>query len=491
MGLQFGPNFKKIAAKGTEQSNRIGKATKDSLAADSGYAAYTEDRANTEAALRDVANADNGDVLNPRSIKGSKQKVFGEREIPAILKYPNNIGGSHRSEIPHIMQFKIFWRWPSPILGKETEKLKELQSETAGLSDTQSKMQTALESSNAPAAAESAGNAQRQFNSTFIASPESLSAPKYTVPDDIPDTLVNPNRFAEAQQSAQTNFVNSAKGVVNNTQGLIKRADGTTPDSTLLQSRMAASSNTGVVGTALDAVGQLGIVAASAKFDQMVSIYLPMCARINSEDSFTYSPASFKLLAGALSGINAIAGGGAGSLAAQGAIALAATALSDGTNAVLGMVLNPRLENLFQQKELRSFNFSWDLYPRNQEEVQMIKDIVDTIRYHSSPARYSEQQAAESTEISDPQIILRVPAEFTVKFLSSSRNDSGSSMPFSFSENTFIPKISRCAVTSVAIDFTPGGVFTTLPDNSPTGYVLTIAMTEMSQLTREDVADGF
>jgi hypothetical protein len=87
----------------------------------------------------------------------------------------------------------------------------------------------------------------------------------------------------------------------------------------------------------------------------------------------------------------------------------------------------------------------------------------------------------------DPQIMLRVPAEFTVKFLSSESGSSGNG----FVENEYIPKLSRCVVTNISVDYTPNGVFSTLKDNSPSAYTLSITVSEIAQLTREDVEAGF
>jgi hypothetical protein len=46
-------------------------------------------------------------------------------------------------------------------------------------------------------------------------------------------------------------------------------------------------------------------------------------------------------------------------------------------------------------------------------------------------------------------------------------------------------------LTGIGVDYTPNGVFSTLPDNSPTGYVLTLSFSEIAQLTRQDVEVGY
>jgi len=202
-----------------------------------------------------------------------------------------------------------------------------------------------------------------------------------------------------------------------------------------------------------------------------------------------------KIASGIVAGIGALASGyQSGRLGEalvetgkQAAAAAATALLRDGPfggalTSVTGLVLNPRIEKIFQQKDIRNFSFSWDLYPRNEEEVKNIKNIIETFRYHSHPSR---SRGGDSGL--DAQIMLRVPAEFTIKFLSSSVGSEGSA----FVENEYIPKISRCVLNSISVDYTPNGVFSTLKDNSPSGYTLTLSFSEVAQLTREDVEAGF
>jgi hypothetical protein len=242
----------------------------------------------------------------------------------------------------------------------------------------------------------------------------------------------------------------------------------------------------------------LGLKQRDPQYDQMVSIYLPVCTRINNEDAFAYNDADMKLASGAVAAIASLQSGDSivkqiGELTKQGAVAAATvlasnTALAGVIPAVTGMVLNPRVEKMFQQKDIRQFTFSWDFYPRNEVEVKNIKDIIDTFRYHSHPARSSSGDVAAGKDLAiDPQIMLRVPAEFTVKFLSSESGSSGNG----FVENEYIPKLSRCVVTNISVDYTPNGVFSTLKDNSPSAYTLSITVSEIAQLTREDVEAGF
>jgi hypothetical protein len=149
-----------------------------------------------------------------------------------------------------------------------------------------------------------------------------------------------------------------------------------------------------------------------------------------------------------------------------------------------GLVINPRLEKLFKQKEMRNFTFTWELYPRNEDEIAAIQELVHTFRYHAHPAK---DESVIGDEPSNTQINLRVPAEFTVRFMSYTNNGNSSS----FQDNPYIPKISRCVINSISADFTSNSVFSSFKNNAPIAVTLTISMSEVTAMTREIVERGF
>ena len=442
------------------------------------------------------------------SLESYSPALKGSKEKPPIMRYPTDIGGP-RSEIPHVMQFKIYWRWENPEFAQQAQKLKaESESTLKELEDAQ----TLIEDGN--------------FNMVDMMSygglvPKSQLAnglnmilnPSFVDPQDpsnnknLEELLNNPETREEGRRVMERNLRNANDRVNSigsefgtNMWGETNfGATDITQDKTVLSNRFNRLVNQATPQGLQDALSSIGLKQRDPQYDQMVSIYLPVCTRINGEDAFSYTDFDMKKAAGAVAALASIGSsegfgdlvGKVGELSKQGAVAYATSLAKDSAfagviPAVTGLVLNPRVEKMFQQKEIRQFIFSWDFYPRNEAEVRNIKDIIDTFRYHSHPARSSGDVSAGQLS-TDPQIMLRVPAEFTVKFLSSSSNGSGNG----FAENEYIPKISRCVITNIAVDYTPNGVFSTLQDNSPTAYTLTITMSEVAQLTREDVDGGF
>lgn len=422
----------------------------------------------------------------------------GSRDKPLVMRYPQEIG-SPKSDMPHVMQFKIYWRWEDTNLKKAGEKLKRESMQTLqgmqGDLDTLNLNEGGYAASDAlinTASAEARNDMFLTRRASGAASFGALLGAGSAAGAASAAMSANNNAAerAESKKSMETNVNNQTNTVnrISSNLGTPTEKFGATElsqDSTVLGGRINkviggdfGKAYTDLIpkGTVKDALSQ-----KDPSYDQMVSVYLPICSRINGDDAFSYDDADMAKITGTVAGLNAAVGGAAGSLAGQallGAFLAQGGGLANASTAVSGMVLNPRIEKLFKQKDIRNFSFSWDFYPRNQDEVNMIKDIIETFRYHSSPSKYSGTENAN-----DPQIVLRVPAEFTIKFISSTPNG--------FAENEHIPKISRCVITGIAVDYTPTGIFSTLPDNSPVAYTLSLSFSEMTQLTREDIGAGY
>ena len=417
----------------------------------------------------------------------------GSRTKPLVMRFPQEIG-LPKGNIPHVMQFKIYWRWEDKNLKAAGEKLKG-ESE-ATLAAMRKDLGAANLKEGGFAASDTLINtaAAETRNDMFLTRKASGAASfgaligAGTAAGAAGAAMSANNNAAERANSKKTmesNIGNQSETVSKISKNMGSPTDkfGATElsqDSTVLGGRLNSTLAKGAAG---DIAGKLpgALQQNDPKYDQMVSVYLPVCSRINGDDAFSYDDADMAKSVGSIAALNGILGGALIETAKQaivGAFSAQGGAVGNVTTALSGMVINPRIEKLFKQKDIRNFAFSWDFYPRNQDEVNMLKDIIETFRYHASPSRNTGTDNG-----ADPQIMLRVPAEFTVKFISSTPNG--------FSENEHIPKISRCVITGIGVDYSPTGVFTTLPDNSPVAYTLTLSFSEIAQLTREDIGAGY
>jgi len=456
-----------------------------------------------------------------QSLESTPKLKRGSRSKPSVLRYPVDLGNA---QVPHVMQFKAFWRWEAKDLresltnakmesAKNIGNLKTLASLISGGGlDPQSLYSTPL-SDEKIAALQEMMNDPNMLKVVDPNTNESMATMLQNNPDKARQVLEQTITSEQSRMSSIEAELNNGAGRVgmDETERLQVQDRITT---TVAEASVIDAAETGAVvggaggGAAGMVFGGVGAVPAAAGgaavgsavaastvalakkytneavYDQMISIYLPFCNRVNNEDSFTYEDVEGK---GVKAMFNAL--GSPADTAVQGLEVgvqkLAGLLGSEGVAAAArGKVVNPRLEKLFKQKDFRNFSFSWEFYPRNQTEVQSIRDIIETFRYHAHPAR--DGQLGGEKE-SDVQIILRVPAEFEVRFLSSNPNMNQAG----FVENEYLPRIGRCSLTSVSVDYTPNSLFSTFVDNSPTAITMTLNFTEMGILTRETVDKGY
>lgn len=220
-------------------------------------------------------------------------------------------------------------------------------------------------------------------------------------------------------------------------------------------------------------------------YDQMISIYLPFCNKINNEDTMVYEAEEMKAVGAFLDFLGSPVQTSKQGIKAAGEIGAGTLGQGAAATKFMGVRINPRMEKLFKNKDFRSFNFSWEMYPKNRKEVEQIHNIVEAFRYHGNPSfdRDNIPQDGKDTVA----IVLRVPAEFQIRFLSTNPDPGVEG----FVENPYIPKIARCVLNSVAVDYTPNSIYSSLKNNAPTAITLTLQFTEIGIITREAIEAGF
>jgi hypothetical protein len=128
---------------------------------------------------------------------------------------------------------------------------------------------------------------------------------------------------------------------------------------------------------------------------------------------------------------------------------------------------NPRLEQIYQNQDLRSFHFSWDMFASNKDECQLIMAIIKELRLCASPA------------IQQGQWYMIMPNELSIDFM------------FEGAENLMIPKINRSVIESVNVSFCKGSNFATLANGMPSYLTLDLGIIEIVPIFRKDIMDGF
>jgi hypothetical protein len=133
-------------------------------------------------------------------------------------------------------------------------------------------------------------------------------------------------------------------------------------------------------------------------------------------------------------------------------------------------IRNPFVVHLFKGVGRRTFRFEFDFFPRSQTEAVIIERIVNTFKLYAHPNRSKGGR------------FLDFPAEFQIEFL------------YKNAEVIRMPKIMKCALTSISTDYGEKTFTSTIVDSegkvSPTKIKLNLEFSELELLTRERIARG-
>lgn len=126
-------------------------------------------------------------------------------------------------------------------------------------------------------------------------------------------------------------------------------------------------------------------------------------------------------------------------------------------NRVLGTVVNPHMVNIFQNTNLRTHNFQWQLSPTSPEEALAIQNITRQFREKMHPTKRDEY-------------ILGFPDEVYVTMHGSE----------------FLYPVFKSVVQDVQIDYTDGRPNAWFTDGAPVTFTFSVTLQEVETLTRED-----
>ena len=131
-----------------------------------------------------------------------------------------------------------------------------------------------------------------------------------------------------------------------------------------------------------------------------------------------------------------------------------------------GQVFNPNLELLFEGVNLRTFPFSFELFPRNRKEGEEVMKIIRTLKT-SMTARKKANKGQRGLFIGAPDV-------FQLTYMKGK-----SPHPFL---NTFLPM----ALTSFNIVYTGSNTYSTFYDGTPTHMRMELTFKELSPVYSED-----
>ena len=135
-----------------------------------------------------------------------------------------------------------------------------------------------------------------------------------------------------------------------------------------------------------------------------------------------------------------------------------------------GFSQNPNSEMVFKSVPFRTFSFPYEFAPKNEKEKDEVQRIIEIFKFHMMPEKFGAGY-------------LGAPSQFQITYM------------YRDGANMYIPKISRCALTDMNIDYSPEGVFSTLKADSkgamPVISKMTLSFTETEIMTKQTTADGY
>ena len=152
---------------------------------------------------------------------------------------------------------------------------------------------------------------------------------------------------------------------------------------------------------------------------------------------------------------------------AKDAIAQYFTGQATGVKGILartkGQVINPNMELIFNGPQLRPFNFTFKMSPRDERESITIKKIIRMFKQSMAPQR------------SDASLFLKAPNTFKLQFLEGSAR-----------EHKFLPKIKECAMTGFNVNYTPDGNYATYRNSAMVAVELSFSFQELEPIFNND-----
>ena len=136
-----------------------------------------------------------------------------------------------------------------------------------------------------------------------------------------------------------------------------------------------------------------------------------------------------------------------------------------------GMAINPNMELAFKHVPFRDFSYNFKFAPKNEEELKQTHKIIEAFKFHMLPSMTQDQQFFLS------------PSQFQITYMYRGKG------------NNYIPKIAKCVLQDMEINYAPGEKFTTLrPDDtgaSPQIIDMQLQFKEMAIITKESTVAGF
>src|SRR5210317_1113540 len=149
----------------------------------------------------------------------------------------------------------------------------------------------------------------------------------------------------------------------------------------------------------------------------------------------------------------------------------------------LGVAINPHEEQFFNKPNFRSFNYTFTFFPKNEDEMEMVHNIIWLFKYHMHPGYDASSVGGR---------VFKVPSEFEIMYY------------YKNNRNDFLNKIARCVLETMDVTYGPEGKFSsfneyimntgigeTIKGAPPVQTNMSLKFNETTFITKSDIERGY
>jgi len=149
----------------------------------------------------------------------------------------------------------------------------------------------------------------------------------------------------------------------------------------------------------------------------------------------------------------------------------------------LGIAINPHEEQFFNKPNFRSFSYSFTFFPKSEDEMEMVHNIIWLFKYHMHPGYDASSVGGR---------VFKVPSEFEIMYY------------YKNNRNDFLNKIARCVLETMDVTYGPEGKFSsfneyimntgigeTIKGAPPVQTNVSLKFNEATFITKSDIERGY
>ena len=278
----------------------------------------------------------------------------------------------------------------------------------------------------------------------------------------------------KASKAIEKEGKNLLSGAVNNVQGYFFNKDGSSTDAVKeVINSVPSAAEVAKKASEINAKPRDKFESTHKRLSQSIILYTPPETKFGYKTNYTDAETGMLGgLAGAENFTQMMSAGGAGlANLLSSAMQIVSPGIGGLATRAFGKTTNPNMELAFESVPFREFTYPFTFAPKNKKELQQVHKIIETFKYHMLPA------------LTEGESFFITPSQFEIEYMYRKGN------------NNYIPRVAKCVLESMEVDYAPGDKFTTLkPDDqgaSPQIISINLQFKEMLILTKKNIAGGY